>query len=64
MNVTLWGVRGSVPTPGEATARYGGNTACVAVASADDSIVILDAGTGICLSAHTCRRASLGWTSC
>ena len=53
MNVTLWGVRGSVPTPGEATARYGGNTACVAVACADDSIVILDAGTGICpLGAH------------
>jgi phosphoribosyl 1,2-cyclic phosphodiesterase len=47
MNITLWGVRGSVPTPGEATARYGGNTSCVAVASADGSVVILDAGTGI-----------------
>ena len=47
MNVTLWGVRGSIPTPGEATARYGGNTACVALAYSDNSIVILDAGTGI-----------------
>ena len=24
MTVTFWGVRGSIPTPGRATARYGG----------------------------------------
>ena len=48
MKVTLWGVRGSVPTPGPATARYGGNTSCVEVSTTDTSLVILDAGTGIC----------------
>jgi phosphoribosyl 1,2-cyclic phosphodiesterase len=39
-------VRGSIPTPGPATVRYGGNTSCVEVRSGDD-IIILDAGTGL-----------------
>jgi phosphoribosyl 1,2-cyclic phosphodiesterase len=39
-------VRGSIPTPGPATVRYGGNTSCVEVRSGDD-IVILDAGSGL-----------------
>ena len=29
--VRFWGVRGSIPTPGHATQRYGGNTACIEV---------------------------------
>ena len=45
--VTFWGTRGSIPTPGAHTARYGGNTACVAVAGHGDQLVILDAGSGI-----------------
>ena len=45
--VTFWGTRGSIPTPGAHTARYGGNTPCVAVESASGDVVILDAGTGI-----------------
>ncbi|MGE0352617.1 MAG: MBL fold metallo-hydrolase [Gemmatimonadales bacterium] len=45
--VTFWGTRGSIPTPGPQTARYGGNTACVAVAGPGDDLVILDAGSGI-----------------
>src|SRR5438067_730783 len=44
--IKLWGVRGSVPVPGPATNRYGGNTSCVEV-RADGEIIILDAGTGI-----------------
>jgi phosphoribosyl 1,2-cyclic phosphodiesterase len=44
--ITFWGVRGSVPTPGAATVKYGGNTSCVEV-RADGQIIILDAGTGI-----------------
>ncbi len=42
----FWGVRGSIPTPGPATVRYGGNTSCVEVRCGDD-ILILDAGTGL-----------------
>jgi phosphoribosyl 1,2-cyclic phosphodiesterase len=48
--VTFWGTRGSIPTPGPSTTRYGGNTACVAVegtGTAQGRLVILDAGTGI-----------------
>jgi phosphoribosyl 1,2-cyclic phosphodiesterase len=43
----VWGCRGSLPTPGEETVRYGGNTSCVEVRSGDDVVLILDAGTGI-----------------
>jgi phosphoribosyl 1,2-cyclic phosphodiesterase len=46
-SVTFWGTRGSIPTPGAHTARYGGNTPCVAVEGAGGGLVILDAGTGI-----------------
>ena len=45
--VTFWGTRGSIPTPGAHTARYGGNTPCVAVKGARGELLILDAGTGI-----------------
>src|SRR5256885_15662801 len=45
--VTFWGTRGSIPTPGPATARYGGNTPCVAVEGNEGQLVVLDAGTGI-----------------
>jgi phosphoribosyl 1,2-cyclic phosphodiesterase len=39
-------VRGSIPTPGPGTVRYGGNTSCIEVRCGDD-IVILDAGSGL-----------------
>lgn len=47
MKVRFWGTRGSIPTPGQRTVRYGGNTACVEVRDATDHILILDAGTGL-----------------
>ncbi|HEV2785455.1 MAG TPA: MBL fold metallo-hydrolase [Solirubrobacteraceae bacterium] len=47
MKVKVWGARGSIPTPGPDTMRYGGNTSCVQVTLSDGSVVVLDAGTGI-----------------
>jgi phosphoribosyl 1,2-cyclic phosphodiesterase len=47
MRATFWGVRGSVPVPGPATERFGGNTSCVQVSAANGAQVVLDAGTGI-----------------
>jgi phosphoribosyl 1,2-cyclic phosphodiesterase len=47
IGVTFWGVRGTIPSPGPYTARYGGNTACIEVRTGDGHLVILDAGTGI-----------------
>src|SRR6185295_19888732 len=47
MRVTFFGVRGSIPTPGPSTVRYGGNTVCVEARLSDGTVVVLDAGTGI-----------------
>jgi phosphoribosyl 1,2-cyclic phosphodiesterase len=46
MKVRFWGVRGSLPTPGRKTLRYGGNTSCVEVRLGERRIM-LDAGTGL-----------------
>src|ERR1017187_9819156 len=44
--VKFWGVRGSIPTPGPTTVKYGGNTSCVEVRIGGE-IILLDAGTGL-----------------
>jgi phosphoribosyl 1,2-cyclic phosphodiesterase len=46
LSVRFWGVRGSVPCPGPATVRYGGNTSCVEV-RCGEHLLVFDAGTGI-----------------
>jgi phosphoribosyl 1,2-cyclic phosphodiesterase len=46
MEVTFWGVRGSIPSPGPATVRYGGNTSCVSVRLAGGEVIMIDCGTG------------------
>jgi phosphoribosyl 1,2-cyclic phosphodiesterase len=46
LKVKFWGVRGSYPTPGAGTIKYGGNTSSVEV-RAGERTIILDAGTGI-----------------
>jgi len=47
VQVTLWGTRGSLATPGPEMARYGGNTSCVSVLGRAGTMLVLDAGTGI-----------------
>lgn len=47
MQLTFYGVRGSIPTPGPEFVRYGGNTACVHIELEDGTDIVLDAGTGI-----------------
>ncbi|MBN1408127.1 MAG: MBL fold metallo-hydrolase [Calditrichaceae bacterium] len=42
----FWGVRGSIPTPGPETVRYGGNTSCAELRH-NDKLFILDAGSGL-----------------
>ena len=46
MEVRFWGTRGSIPTPGPKTARYGGNTSCVELRVLDGTVILLDCGTG------------------
>jgi len=47
MKIKFWGVRGSIPSPGPATVKYGGNTTCIEVRTDAGELIILDAGTGI-----------------
>lgn len=44
--VQFWGVRGSVPTPGMETIRYGGNTSCIEMRVGGKRL-IFDGGTGL-----------------
>lgn len=44
--IRFWGVRGSIASPGPATAGVGGNTSCVEVRCGETRL-ILDAGTGL-----------------
>jgi phosphoribosyl 1,2-cyclic phosphodiesterase/CheY-like chemotaxis protein len=46
MRVQFWGTRGSIAKPGPTTARYGGNTSCIEIRSARETLVIVDCGTG------------------
>ena len=46
MRVQFWGTRGSLAKPGPTTLRYGGNTSCVEVRTADRTRIVLDCGTG------------------
>jgi hypothetical protein len=46
MLIRFYGTRGSLPTPGASTVRYGGNTSCVMVRSQSGTLVIIDAVTG------------------
>lgn len=48
MKLKFWGVRGSIPSPGPNTVKYGGNTICLELRLQDqDRLMIFDAGSGI-----------------
>jgi phosphoribosyl 1,2-cyclic phosphodiesterase len=46
LRLRFWGTRGSIPSPGASTVRYGGNTPCLEVLSGERRY-IMDSGTGI-----------------
>jgi len=46
LKVRFWGVRGSIPSPGASTMRYGGDTTCIEMKVGTETI-IFDAGSGI-----------------
>lgn len=62
MKFRFWGVRGSIPSPGPRTVRYGGNTTCIEVRSGGGVLIVLDAGTGLYALAQDlmARRAAAG----
>lgn len=44
-SIRFWGVRGSTPTPGEETLRYGGETTALEI-HAGDRLIMIDCGSG------------------
>jgi phosphoribosyl 1,2-cyclic phosphodiesterase len=44
--VKFWGTRGSIPTPGNKTKRFGGNTPCIEMRFGNE-LFICDAGSGL-----------------
>jgi phosphoribosyl 1,2-cyclic phosphodiesterase len=61
MKFRFWGVRGSIPSPGPRTVRYGGNTTCIEVQCDDGTLIVLDAGTGLyALAQALMARRALG----
>jgi phosphoribosyl 1,2-cyclic phosphodiesterase len=47
IDITYWGLRGTLPVPGRKTLRYGGNTTCVSLEMPRGNFFIFDAGSGI-----------------
>ena len=47
MYFKFWGTRGSIPVPGNTTVKYGGNTPCIELRTANNNLIILDAGSGL-----------------
>ena len=47
MRITFWGTRGSTPSPGPDTVRYGGNTLCLSITTYSGQELIIDAGSGL-----------------
>jgi phosphoribosyl 1,2-cyclic phosphodiesterase len=47
MLIRCWGARGSIPVSGPEYLKYGGDTTCLEIRTADDAIIIVDAGSGI-----------------
>ena len=47
LELTFWGVRGTLPVPGARALRYGGNTSCVTLEFPKGQFFIFDAGSGI-----------------
>jgi phosphoribosyl 1,2-cyclic phosphodiesterase len=47
LELTFWGIRGTLPVPGKRSVRYGGNTSCVSLSFARGQLFVFDAGTGI-----------------
>jgi phosphoribosyl 1,2-cyclic phosphodiesterase len=47
MKIKVWGCRGTLPTPGQHTLKYGGNTTCIEIRNKKGFPTIIDAGSGL-----------------
>jgi phosphoribosyl 1,2-cyclic phosphodiesterase len=54
----VWGARGTIPSPGPGTVRYGGHTSCLELRPPDGTLVVFDAGSGMRLLAESAEPAA------
>lgn len=47
MEIRCWGARGAIPVSGSEYDRYGGDTTCLEIVTADGQTVIVDCGSGV-----------------
>ena len=47
IELSFWGIRGTLPVSGEDTLKYGGSTNCISMEFPRDQMFIFDGGTGI-----------------
>lgn len=60
MRVRFWGVRADLPVPGRETLRFGGHTLCTTVTELQNTLCILDAGSGLVSLAEALMAGSYG----
>jgi len=60
VRLKFWGVRGSTPTPQIENLKFGGNTSCVEIRTAQNECVIFDAGSGIRALGQTLLQEAKG----
>tara|TARA_R110000868_G_scaffold197943_1_gene444195 strand:- start:51 stop:1292 length:1242 start_codon:yes stop_codon:yes gene_type:complete len=62
--VRYWGVRGTLPVPGQKSLRYGGNTSCISMEFPKQLNFVFDGGSGIKeLSNHLLARRGGKWSA-
>lgn len=47
MQIKVWGCRGSIPSPGKESIKYGGESTCLEILTNSKQRIIIDAGSGI-----------------
>lgn len=60
MQITFWGVRALVPSPGLQTTATGGNTLCTTVVGDAGDLLAIDAGTGITVWGRSLMAGDFG----
>lgn len=67
MRIRCWGARGSIPVSGQDYIRHGGDTTCLEIRTADNHVIVVDAGSGIrrlgnALRAEGCEACTMLFT--
>jgi phosphoribosyl 1,2-cyclic phosphodiesterase len=60
VRLKFWGVRGSTPTPQIENLKFGGNTSCVEIRTAENECIIFGAGSGIRALGQTLMQEAKG----